>query len=310
MKQGLDDDVRLIDPGSPHQFSLLNVEVSGLRNRVHMSRNVDIWETVQRTYRTQWNLFVLYRFITESAIWPNILENNQRLPAGKFNLLKKAEVSIIDQCSNSGFSQNKRGGNCPQEPPRPTKKRSGLLESDYLNLKLKPGAEARRAAPLKEDVGNQMTQAGGTVDLRLPDPHWGISDCLRNPPPNLLITSIPSAPLKNPGTLHTCWRQIQKVRQETDLRTHVGKHSHFIGEKTKAQSGKTWRPQSSSEAQAEHESPAFHTVSPSYAAASSRPSPLSASTLIFILTHMYLHITHRCTKIFGGLWSQSIIHSK
>ena len=93
---------------------------------------------------------------------------------------------------------------CPYESSRPTKNPSGLLEVDHVNLKLNLSAGEQGIVPLKEDVGNQMTQAGGRVDLRESWSHRGINPRLGNPPPYVLITSISSLLLKSPGAFQTC----------------------------------------------------------------------------------------------------------
>lgn len=92
--------------------------------------------------------------------------------------------------------------NCPYESLRPTKNLSGLLELDHVNLKMNLSAEERCIAPLKEDVGNQMTQAGGTVDLRVSFPLK--YQCLSEEPSSLPANLISSVPLKSPGTSQTC----------------------------------------------------------------------------------------------------------
>ena len=92
--------------------------------------------------------------------------------------------------------------NCPYESSRPTKTLSGLLELDHVSLKLNLSAEEQCIAPLKEDVGNQMTQAGGTVDLRVSFPLK--CQCLSEEPSSLPANLISSVPFKNPGTFQTC----------------------------------------------------------------------------------------------------------
>lgn len=154
-----------------------------------------------------------------------------------FTFKKKKKDSVIYQCYNPGLSSVKQVANCPCESSRPTKNLSGLLELDHVTLKFNLSAEEWCMAPLKKDVGNQMTQAGGTVDLRVSFPFK--CQCLSEEPSSLPANLISSVPLKSPGTFQTCQRQIQNVKCEADLRFHLVKCSHFTGEKTKAQRGNT-----------------------------------------------------------------------
>lgn len=88
-------------------------------------------------------------------------------------------------------------------------------------------------SPFKRGCGKPMTQAGGTVDLGVSVP---LRTCVRKPLLYLVRTSASSVPLRS-SELFKPVRQMQNVKRENDLRTHVVKCSHFTGENTKAQTG-------------------------------------------------------------------------
>ena len=96
--------------------------------------------------------------------------------------------------------------NRPYESSRPTKNPSGLLKRDQGSLKFNLSVEGQRRAPLKEDVGNQMTQAGGTVDpgVLVPLSYQCLSEKLFSPSINYFFSS-----------LRECWHYAKLL--ETDI---------------------------------------------------------------------------------------------
>lgn len=112
--------------------------------------------------------------------------------------------------------------------------------------------------------------------------------CLSEDTSSWPTNSISSIPFNSPGPFQTCQRQIQDVKCEKAIRIHLAKCSHFQGEKTKAQRGRVWRPQSLSATQEDHWSPTFQAVSP--------------SIWCYLFPHCLWHI-HTCISLMYALRS-------